>query len=109
MDMHSGSPFPRFVSFLFLFTWISDGREHANEEREGVAHRGHDRPLGEDLRKELGEDGVEDQRPPADEEDSRDAAQQDVGPLPASIHLLMLAWRPGIHLEKVIIQAGSVA
>ena len=40
------------------------------------------------------EDGVEDERAPADEEDGGDAAQENVSALPAAIYLLMLTRGP---------------
>ena len=44
---------------------------------------------------ELEEEGVEDERAPADEEDGGDAAQQDVGSSSALVNFRVLAWRSG--------------
>jgi len=70
-------------------------RKHSKEERQGVSNRSQDCLLWKDLRGELVEDGVQDERAPADEEDSSDAAQQDVGSAAPAVHLRVLAWRPG--------------
>ena len=47
------------------------------------------------LQPELVEDGVEDERAPADEEDGGDAAEEDVSSPTTLIHLRMLAGWPG--------------
>jgi len=46
-------------------------------------------------RPELVEDGVEDERPPADEEDGCDATEEDVCSPTTLIHFRMLTGRPG--------------
>ena len=55
---------------------------------------------------ELVEDGVEDERAPADEEDGRDAAEQDVCPASSLVDLGVLAWRPemitGNHIQEAL-------
>jgi hypothetical protein len=77
-----------------FITWIGNGREHPEQKGEGVPDGGHDGALWKNFRQELVEDGVEDERAPADEEDGGDAAQENVSALPAAIYFLMLTWRP---------------
>ena len=87
------------TNFIF-FTWIGNWREHPEQEREGVPDGGHDGTLREYFRQELVEDGVEDERAPADEEDGGDAAQENVSALPAAIYLLVLTRRSENRLKK---------
>ncbi len=51
---------------------------------------------------ELVEDGVEDERAPADEESGRDAAQEYMGSTPALVDLGVLAWRPRMIINRDI-------
>jgi hypothetical protein len=51
---------------------------------------------------ELVEDGVEDERAPADEEDGGDAAEEDVSSSPALINLRMLTGRSRNDGNKIL-------
>ena len=97
LDEQPRKPFPDCFSERIVENTvehrIGDRRQHPKKERQSVADRGHDSLLRKYFRHELVEDGVEDERAPADEEDGGDAAQQDVCSMTTTVHFGMLTRR----------------